>query len=224
MSRRSVFVPEHTMDTLPTVITLAEPMRLLDWLHYEHGPWKVRHDRYRDWHIGREVHFAGAFQDRKEPGPLPPELEGPEPPNPGPCTWFDAGTGPIALTERQVSAVIRHCEEVGILLDFRRRLAIAPLEAGHFTAVLPLKGGTILGVHALGIPCTMILGSWQVSFAFEAHGARIPFAYKAPRGRSVLHLDSPAADVRVWVARDGTEHRPGARCVFLEPPKLYTYA
>jgi len=221
---RSVFVPQHAMDTLPTIIAMADPLRLLGWLHYEHGPWKARADRCHDWHAGREAHFAGAFQDRRAAGALPPELEGTPPPNPGPCTWFDAATGPIALTDRQVVAVLSHCEDLGILLDFRQRLAIAPLAAGHFTSVLPLQGGTVLGAHALGVPCTMVAGCWQVSSACEAYGLRTPFPYKAKRGRSVLHLTSAVADVRVWLARDGTEHRPGARCVFMEPLKLYTYA
>jgi len=213
------------MDTLPTVITLAEPMRLLNWLHYEYGPWKVRAVRYGDWHIGREVHFAGAFQDRKEPGPLPPELEGPEPPNPGPCAWFDQATGPIVLTPRQVEAVLKRCETEGIILGFHQRMAIQAIEAGHFELVLPLQHAApnVVAVHVLGVPCALTNAVWQVATAEDArvimrHAA---LNYKAPRSSMVRRLQTSQDPVRVWVGRDGAEYRPGARCTFLPAGKLY---
>ncbi len=225
---RSIFVSEHTEDTLPLVVALAEPMRLLDWLHYEYGPWKVRADQHNNWTAGREAHFAGAFEAKREPGALPPELEGPAPPNPGPCTWFDTTTGPIALTTRQVEAAIRRCEIEGIILGYRQRLAIHAIEAGHFELVIPLQNAAsnVVAVHVLGVPCQLTDGAWRVADPADARVImrHVSLFYKAPRSSIVRRLLTNQDPVRVWVGRDGTEHRPGARCSFLPAGKIHTQA
>lgn len=222
---RSVFAQAHTVDALPLVIALAEPIRLLDWLHYEYQPWRVRYNAWSDWRAGREAHFAGAFEAKREAGALPPELEGPEPPNPGPCSWFDHATGPIVLTARQVEAVLKRCELEGIILGFQQRMAIQAIEAGHFEILLPLQHAApnVIAVHVLGVPCALTHAVWQVATAEDArvimrHAA---LNYKAPRSAMVRRLQTSQDPVRVWVGRDGAEYRPGARCTFLPAGKLY---
>jgi hypothetical protein len=211
---RSIFVPEHTMSTLPFPIVNADNARLLAWLHFEYGPWSKRAQAFGDYQRGRHAHFVADFEDRVK-RPLPPELEGPPPVNPGPCAWYSEA-GPIALGDRQLEAVLRLCETRGVTLSFAVRLALVPVDAGHFVAIRPLGGVELLALHALMVPCHFDGRAWTVAptHLVELLEEAAALRYRRPRSRSILTF-TPGAEVRSWVASDGTEHAPGTAATFI---------
>ncbi len=209
---RARTIPSGPMSTLPAILHQIDFLRLLSFYRFEYQPWRKRYNAYRDYWDGREAHFIGAFEDKRPPGAMPPELDGEPPPDPGPCI-LQHETGPVAIYGTQVHALERFFDSRGITLTQYANRTLRHLEAGIFRAVLPLALDCVLAVHANGVPViTDALWTWRIAEPDDAIRLRHagPIHYKAPRSTKLRTLETAHDPVRVWVDISGNEYAPGA--------------